>query len=266
MRAAAGLSDESAAMRMTIDPFLLRPSMETQFKRARVPRFRKGISTALLALATASAARAGGDWQVWLDQAANKALSEQTAVRVAQSFRYSFDERRLATYYLEAGATWSARPWLALGLGYRQQYDKRDGHWLEENRPFADATLRRKFGAVTISDRNRIEYRDRDGQEDIWRYRNKLTLQVNAWEPGFGLKPYVAAEAFIDESADLKERNRTRFALGLRTDPDRLLLRNVEARWAQALAMDYSVTVQRTKKDDEWTDEYIAGVQIGMNF
>ena len=240
--------------------------MEKQRQTVWMPRLWAGLAAALLALGAASPARAGGDWQVWLDQAANKALSDQTAVRVAQSFRYSFAEDRLATYYLEAGATWDARPWLALGLGYRQQYDRRDGHWLEENRPFADATLRRKIRAVTISDRSRIEYRDRDGQEDIWRYRNKLTLQVNAWEPGFGLKPYVAAEAFIDESADLRERNRTRFALGLRTDPDRYLLRNVESRWAQALAMDYSVTVQRTKEDDQWMDEYIAGVQLGLQF
>ena len=240
--------------------------METPFKKVRALRFRMGTFAALLALAASSPARAGSDWQAWLDQAVSKKLSEQTAVRVAQSFRYSFEENRLATYYLEAGGTWEARSWLALGLGYRQQYDRRDGHWLEENRPFADATLRAKIRSVTISDRNRIEYRDRDGQEDIWRYRNKLTLQYNAWDPGCGLKPYVAAEAFVDESADLKERNRTRFTLGIRTDPDRHLLRNVEVRWAQALAMDYSVTVQRTKKDDEWTDEYIAGVQFGMNF
>ena len=76
----------------------------------------------------------------------------------------------------------------------------------------------------------------------------------------------MAAEAFVDESVDLQERNRTRFTLGIRTDPDRHLLRNVETRWAQVLGMDYSVTVQRTKKDDQWTDEYIAGVQLGMQF
>ena len=76
----------------------------------------------------------------------------------------------------------------------------------------------------------------------------------------------MAAEAFVDESADLKERNRTRFTLGIRTDPDRHLLRNADARWAQALAMDYFVMVQRTKNDDRWTDEYIAGVQLGWSF
>lgn len=223
-------------------------------------------AAALIALVLGPSARAGGDWQAWVDQAASLDLSERVAVRVAQSFRYSFEEGQLATYYLEAGGTWAARSWLALGAGYRQQYDRRESRWIEENRPFADATLRWKIRAVTLSDRNRIEYRNREGQDDIFRYRNKLTMQVNAWEPGFGLKPYAAAEAFVDESADLKERNRTRFTLGLRTDPDRHLLRNVEARWAQALAMDYSVTVQRTKKDDQWTDEYIAGVQAGWNF
>ena len=240
--------------------------MEKQRKTVWTPRFWKGLAAALLALAAASPARAGGDWQVWLDQAASKDLSENAAVRVAQSFRHSCDEGRLATYYLEAGGTWNVRPWLALGLGYRQQYDRRDGHWVEENRPFADATLRGKIRSVTLSDRNRIEFRERAEQDDVVRYRNKLTLQYNAWEPGFGLKPYVAAEAFVDESADLQERNRTRFALGIRTDPNRHLLQKVEARWAQALAMDYSVMVQRTKTDDEWTDEYIAGMQLGWNF
>jgi len=240
--------------------------MEKHGKRVWMPRFGMGLLVALLALMLPDPVRAGSDWQAWLDQAASKALSEKTAVRLAQSFRYSFDESQLATYYLEAGGTWDVWPWLALGLGYRQQCDKRDGHWLEENRPFADATLRWKTRMATLSDRNRIEYRVREEQDDIVRYRNKLTLQYNVWEPGFGLKPYVAAEAFVEESADLQERNRTRFALGIRTDPDRCLLRNVEARWAQALAMDYSVTVQRTKKDDQWTDEYIAGVQAGWNF
>jgi hypothetical protein len=216
--------------------------------------------------ALGSSAWAGSDWQAWIDQAVSKGLTERLTVRVAQSFRYSFDESQLATYYLEAGGTWAARSWLSLGAGYRQQVDRRESRWIGENRPFADAILRWNIRSVAISDRNRIEYRNREEQDDIFRYRNKLTVQYNAWEPGFGLKPYAAAEAFIDESANLKERNRTRFTLGIRTDPDRHLLRNVEASWTQSLAMDYSVTVQRTKKDGDWADEYIAGVQAGWNF
>ena len=240
--------------------------MEKPRQTVWMPRFWERLAAALLALAAASPARAGSDWQAWIDQSVSRDLSDRATVRVVQSFRYSFDESQLATYYLEAGGTWTAWSWLDLGAGYRQQYDRRDGHWVEESRPYADATPRWKARLATLSDRNRLEYRFRDGQDDIWRYRNKLTLQWNAWEAGFGLKPYVAAEAFVDESADLQDRNRTRFALGIRTDPDRHLLRNVEARWAQALAMDYSVTVQRTKVDDEWMDEYIAGVQLGVQF
>ena len=132
-------------------------------------------AAALVALVLVSPARAGSDWQALLDQAGSHDLSERAAVRVAQSFRYSFDESQLATYYLEAGGTWTAWSWLALGLGYRQQYDRRDPHWVEENRPFADATLRGKVRSVAISSRNRIEYRIRDEQDDMVRYRNKLT-------------------------------------------------------------------------------------------
>ncbi|MGD9782938.1 MAG: DUF2490 domain-containing protein [Kiritimatiellia bacterium] len=219
----------------------------------------------LMALACLHPARAEESWQVWLDQSASKDLTEKSTVRAAQSFRYDCDEGRLATYYLEAGYARHLRSWLDGGLGYRQQYDQRDGHWIEENRPFVELTPRWKTRLATLSDRNRLEYRVRAGQEDVWRYRNKLTLQWNAWA-AFGLKPYVAAEAFADESAKLKERNRTRFTLGLRTDPDRFLLRRVRARWAETLAMDYYVIVQRTKNNDQWADEYIAGLQLGVHF
>lgn len=218
-----------------------------------------------MALACLQPLRAEESWQVWLDQSASKDLTEKSTVRAAQSFRHDCTEGRLATYYLEAGYARHLRSWLDGGMGYRQQYDKRDGHWIEENRPFVELTPRWKTRLATLSDRNRLEYRVRAGQEDIWRYRNKLALQWNAWE-AFGLKPYVAAEAFVDESAKLKERNRTRFTLGIRTDPDRFLLRKVRARWTEALAMDYYVAVQRTKRSDQWTDEYIVGVQLGVHF
>ena len=223
------------------------------------------VVAAMVVLNLSPWARAEESWQVWFDPSASKDLTEKSTVRAAQSFRYDCDEDRLATYYLEAGYTRHPLSWLDGGLGYRQQYDKRDGHWIEENRPFVELTPRWKARLATLSDRSRLEYRVRDGQEDSWRYRNKLTAQWNAWE-ALGLKPYVAAEAFVDESAKLKERNRTRFTLGIRTDPDRFLLRKVRARWTEALAMDYHVTVQRTKKSDQWTDEYIGGVQLGVHF
>ena len=212
------------------------------------------------------AVAAENSWNVWLDQAAHKSISEKSALRAGQSLRYACDDGRLSTYYLEAGYVRHARPWLDLGLAYRQQYDHRDTHWVEENRPYGDVTVRWKTTRVTVSDRSRLEYRHREEQDDTWRYRNKVVLQYSAWDKALGLKPYVGAEAFVDESASLRERDQTRCTVGIRTDPERHILRAVQWRLGDAMSMDYYVTQQRTKKSDEWTDEYVAGVQIGVSF
>lgn len=223
-----------------------------------------------LALAMAacalSAARADSPWNVWCDQVADKPISEKSMLRAGQSLRYSCDDGRLSTYYLEAGYVHHTLSWLDLGVAYRQQYDYRGGHWLEENRPYGDLSVRWKTPRVTVSDRSRLEYRHREEQDGTWRYRNKIILQYNAWDKAFGLKPYLAAEAFVDESGGLRERDQTRYTVGIRTDPERHLLRAVQWRLGDAMSMDYYVTQQRTKKSDEWTDEYIAGVQVGVHF
>lgn len=210
--------------------------------------------------------RAEDSWQVWCDQAVDKTLTEKSSIRAGQSFRYACDKGELATYFLEAGYVRHSVSWLDLGLSYRQQFDKRDGEWLKEDRPYIDVTPIWKTELITISDRSRLEYRMREDQSDTTRYRNKLTLQYNAWQAGFGLKPYIAAEAFVDESARLKDRDQSRFTLGIRTDPDRHLLRALGASLGHILTMDYYVTGQRTKKNEEWVDAYIAGVQLGVHF
>lgn len=225
----------------------------------------KACLALFMALACLPVAQARDSWQIWMDPSVSKTLSEKSMIQVAQSFRYDCDEGRLATYYLEGGLVRHAVPWLDMGMGYRQQYDRRDGHWIEENRPFVECTPRWKTRLATLSARGRLEYRARERQADIWRFRAKLTLQWNDWE-AWGLKPYVAGEAFVDESARLEDRNRLRHTLGLRTDPDRFLLRGVRAHWAEALAMNYHVTIQRTKNNNHWTDEYIFGVQAGWAF
>lgn len=211
-------------------------------------------------------AHAGQSWQVWFDQTADQALSEKWSARAGQSFRYDCDSEELTTYFIEGGLFRSLQSWLDAGLMYHQQYDRREGRWVEENRPCVEATVRWKTDWVTLSDRNRMEYRYREDQEDITRYRNKLTLQFNLLEEKVGLKPYVSAEVFADASARLAERDRTRFAIGLRTDPEKRLLRNAPARWTQHLTMDYYLMQQSIKREDRWTDDFVVGVQVGFRF
>lgn len=213
-----------------------------------------------------SYSRADDSWQAWFDQEAASDLSEMWSLRAGQSFRYAVEPGRLDGYYLEAGCTWHPQPWLDCGLAYRQHYDQRDDRWLDENRPYADLTLRYRLRQLTLVDRNRVEYRMRDEQSNSARYRNRLTLQSERWAVGFGLKPYVAAEAFVDESLRLRERDRTRLTVGIRTAADRGFLRAITSRVGHAITMDYSLAGQRTKADDEWINAYIAAVKLGVAF
>ncbi|MDA0578095.1 MAG: DUF2490 domain-containing protein [Verrucomicrobia bacterium] len=232
--------------------------------------FVRGMPCGMLVLMLASlpiiSARAGDSWQVWMGQGVDQAVTKRTTLRAAQSFQYAIDSGALATYYVDAGGGVYVTDWLDLGAAYRQQYDKRDGHWQAESRPYGDATLFWKSRWVTLSDRNRLEYRNREEQSDTLRYRNKLTVQYHARSDGVGFKPYVAMEAFADESARLRERDRMRFTLGVRREPQRGLLRKLADDAGRALTMDWYVTEQRTKKANDWTNEYIAGIKIGIHF
>ncbi len=194
-------------------------------------------------------------WHFWLDQAADAKVSDKTTIRAGQSFRYSYNDGKLSTYFLEAGGGRQVASWLDVGAAWRQQYDRREGHWFEENRPYGEATFRWKTRLTTLSDRNRLEYRFLEDQKNISRYRNKLTVQINPMGGGFELKPYVAAEAFVDESARLKNRDRTRLTLGVRKDV-----------MSRALTLDGYVSKDRVKKSDRWSDNYIAGFQLGFHY
>ena len=227
---------------------------------------RSGLVRLLVLWLCQQAVRAESDWQFWFDQAVGKDFSEKSSIRGAQSFRYSFDSGQLATYYLEAGYTHHPRKWLDLAVSFRQQYDRRGDRWMEENRPFGDITLRWKTKPVTLSDRSRFEYRMREDQADVFRYRNKVTVQRNRSLLREDMKPYVSAEGFVDEGLDLRERDRVRLAIGIKTDPEKHLLRFVRALPGRTLAMDYYVMTQRTEKDDQWVNEYIAAVQLGVHF
>ena len=97
--------------------------------------------------------------------------------------------------------------WLDVGVNFIiiHSENSSDKH-TEENRPSLSAILRGKLLEHDISDRLRIEYRDRSNASDIWRFRNKVTLD-SAYEGGdtrglrlLGMgkiKPYVADEIFI---------------------------------------------------------------------
>ena len=89
--------------------------------------------------------------------------------------------------------------WIDVGFNFRKGFkeDSTDD-WTQENRTHLNVTLKDKIGDIDISTRSRLEFRNFENKEDLWRYRNKVTFKF-PWElTPLKLKPYVADEIFIN--------------------------------------------------------------------
>ncbi len=85
------------------------------------------------------------------------------------------------------------------GVQLRQIFEEDSmGEWQQENRPHLNATLTGKVSGLSVSNRSRLEYRDREAQQDTWRYRNKLTMNLPVELTPLKLQPYFADEVFFE--------------------------------------------------------------------
>jgi hypothetical protein len=98
--------------------------------------------------------------------------------------------------------------WLDVGANYTiiNSENNSDKH-TSENRPSLSAIVRGKLLERKFSDRLRIEYRDRSNADDIWRFRNKFTIDrgyegvdtrgLRLLKTG-KMSPYAADEIFVN--------------------------------------------------------------------
>ncbi len=84
-----------------------------------------------------------------------------------------------------------------LGIGFRTIDIEVDGEWVKEHRPMINATFKYK----RFKNRSRVTYRIKPVGDNIWRFRNKISLTL--------MKPiYIAYEIFADYGKPLFYRNR----------------------------------------------------------
>jgi hypothetical protein len=208
-----------------------------------------------------------GDVQLWVDQEVRTRLSERFRAKVKQSFRFRDDVDTFGMYVVEGGLTSKTFSWLDLGLFYRYVREESEGEWLDEYRPYGDATIHWKLWDIAFSDRNRAEFRSREARTDKWRYRNRLMAVFPLRWTDIDLRPYISAEAFFDESIRRGDRNRVRSTFGIKTHP-RERLRKTLSGQARNLEMtsDFYVSYQSTERDEETVNDYIIGINLGCSF
>jgi hypothetical protein len=140
----------------------------------------------------------------------------------------AFSDVRFGTRYpgmgwnfFRTGPLWTLAPWLVVGTqGTVIAVQAEPGRFLQEYRAELEPTLLWRWGDVSFSDRNRLEYRMRFGAASTahFRYRNQLRA---AWAPtGSRWQPFVWNEPMIELNGEGLAQNRAEAGIGYVFSPD----------------------------------------------
>ncbi len=159
---------------------------------------------------------------------------------VISESRYKDDMSDHYYSHLEVSLSYDFLEWLEIGTNYRYISRVTDDGWRRENRPSINAEFKWSWSDFEFSNNNKLEYRIREDNEDIFRYKNKLKIECPVEWTALKISPYASEEIFFD--FDAGQLNRYRLEAGFSMQ----LLKNTELCVAYQLGND--------KRADDWTD------------
>jgi hypothetical protein len=138
-------------------------------------------------------------FQFWSVAKVSFDINEDWKAEVEEELRLGDEGGNLYYHHTDLGFVYkNFAQWVDLGFNYRQVFEKdSEGKWRQENRPHGNLTLKAKLGDFDLSSRSRFEFRNREDREDLWVYRNKVTVKLPWALTELKLKPYVAEEIFV---------------------------------------------------------------------
>jgi len=210
---------------------------------------------------------ASDQWQFWLDMDYGGEAKEGWSLKLKQSFQWKEDAEDFQTYFLDGSATYQVTEWLNAAAAYRHIWNRPNHNWEEEARPYADLVLKRAWHLFSFSDRNRVEWRNRENRDEEFRYRNRLTALLRQGVTALDVRPYLAAEVFLREgNADPLDADRYRVTLGMRADPEDNIAHKLPHPPAESFKTDLFFTYETTKAEEDWNGAYIVGLKLGAFF
>ncbi|MBN3038094.1 MAG: DUF2490 domain-containing protein [Candidatus Omnitrophica bacterium] len=194
-----------------------------------------------------------GDFQCWHTGSITWKTAQNWNLKWEQEFRFGDNADDYYFWHSDLSATYSGfADWFDIGIGYRQIFEEKGNDWQEENRPQLDATLKFMLNSFKISNRGRLEYRNKPDADNSFRYRNKLTLTFPFKLTRFKIQPYVADEVFAD--FDVGEMNRNRLYCGFNLEP------------VEHLKIELYYLWQESKKSGNWSDCNVLGTKLKLSF
>jgi hypothetical protein len=209
------------------------------------------ISAVLL---TSKSCLAGGDFQVWNTTIASLDLNKDWTVSVEEQQKLGDNAGRFYYHHADLGFVYGGlADWIDLGFNFKEVFlEDGDGHWSRENRPHVNITVKGPVGAFDVSDRSRFEYRDREDQEDLWRYVNQLKVKLPFELTKLKLRPYVADQIYLNMEGRAFDKNRIYSGASFKLSKD--------------LESELYYFWQSGKSDGRWVDMNVLGFQLKISF
>ena len=80
-----------------------------------------------------------------------------------EEFRFGDDGGNFYYQHSDLGLIYSGiSDWVDVGINYRHVFLEKDSDWKQENRPHLNATVKCKLLDFSLSNRGRLEYRNRE--------------------------------------------------------------------------------------------------------
>jgi len=193
-------------------------------------------------------------FQYWSTAQTYFDLDKNCKLAYEEEFKLGDDGGNLYYHHSDLGVVYKGLSRsIDLGVNYRQIQEKdSQDKWRPEYRPHFNVTLKNKLFGLDVSDRSRIEYRARENSKDIWRYRNKLSIEVPLEIADLKLRPYLADEVFFDLND--KGYSTNRLYSGLAVELSKNTIGDIYFLW------------QTKRSGGEWQNISVLGTKLVFRF
>ncbi len=212
-------------------------------------------STILFALSTTALATGdSGDGEYWQTHSLKLKIDDDWTFGVSEEFRMGRSGSNPYLHNVDFSLAYSGlADWLDVSMNFKKEYERDStGKFRGENRPHFNATLKGHVWDLALSNRSRLEYRNREHKEDLFRYRNKTTIKFPWKFTSLQLQPYVAEEFFINLGENNISQNRIFAGFGFKV--------------CENLDMGVFYMFKQSKISGGWRDTNVIGTEFKLAF
>lgn len=140
------------------------------------------------------------DTAYWNEESIAGKISDRLSAGIEMTYKFDDDAERHYYTSTSFALNCAVLSWLEAGLGYEEIFKKKGDAWQQENRPSIQAAVKWAFSEWKFKNRFRIELRQKQGDEEHYRFRDKLTIK-SPWKwTRAEINPYVAEEVFVERT------------------------------------------------------------------